>query len=79
LTLRITPVPGHDEVTLRLEGRLGVAEVPELERSADAGITALDLRDLVSADTDGLAAIRCLRDRGVQIRNASHYLALLLA
>ena len=50
-----------------------------LERSAEAGIRALDLRDLLSADEQGLAALRRLRERGVEIRNPSHYLAMRLA
>jgi ABC-type transporter Mla MlaB component len=79
VTLRITPVPSHDPETLRLAGRLRAEEVPELERSAESGVRALDLDDLVSADEEGLAALRRLRDRGVEIRNPSHYLALLLA
>jgi len=79
LTLRITPVPSPFPGTLRLEGRLRAEEVPELERSAEAGVQALDLEDLQSADEEGLAAIRRLRDRGLEIRNASHYLAMLLA
>lgn len=79
LTLRITPVPSDDPGTLRLEGRLRAEEVPELERSAEAGVRALDLEDLVSADEEGLAALRRLRDRGVEIRNPSRYLAMLLA
>lgn len=79
LTLRITPVPSAFPGTLRLEGRLRAEEVPELERSAEAGVQALDLEDLQSADEDGLAAIRRLRDRGLEIRNPSHYLAMLLA
>ena len=79
MTLRITPVPCADSGTLRLEGRLRSEEVPELERSAEAGVKALDLEDLQSADPEGLAAIRRLRDRGVEIRNPSHYLAMLLA
>ena len=78
MTLRITPVPTDDPGILRLEGRLRAEEVPELERSAAAGIRALDLSDLLSADEEGLAAIRRLRDRGVEIRNPSHYLAMLL-
>ena len=53
--------------------------MPELERSAEVGVQALDLEDLVSADEEGLAALRRLRDRGVEIRNPSHYLAMLLA
>jgi hypothetical protein len=79
LTLRITPVAGHDPETLRLAGRLRAVEVPELERSAAAGVRALDLEDLLSVDEEGLAAIRRLRDRGIEIRNASHSLAIRLA
>jgi hypothetical protein len=79
MTLRITLVPDEEAGVLRLAGRLRVAEVPELERSARAGVRALDLADLTGADEQGLAAIRRLRDRGVELRNPSHYLALLLA
>jgi len=79
LTLRITPVPSAFVGTLRLEGRLRAEEVPELEMSAEAGVQALDLEDLQSADEEGLAALRRLRDRGVEIRNPSHYLAMRLA
>jgi hypothetical protein len=78
LTLRITPVPSGDPGILRLEGRLRAEEVPVLEKSAEAGVRALDLEDLMSADEEGLAAIRRLRDRGVEIKNPSHYLAMLL-
>jgi hypothetical protein len=79
LTLRITPVPSDDPGVLRLEGRLRAEEVPVLERSAEASVRALDLTDLLSADEEGLAAIRRLRDRGIEVRNASRYLGLLLA
>jgi translation initiation factor IF-2 len=79
MTLRITPVRHEEAGVLRLAGRLGAAEVPELERSAGAGVRALDLADLTGADEEGLAAIRRLRDRGLEVRNASHYLALALA
>jgi hypothetical protein len=79
LTLRITPIPNDDPGILRLEGRLRGEEVPELERSAGPGVRALDLEGLMSADPEGLAALRRLRDRGVEIKNPSHYLAMLLA
>ena len=79
MTLRITPVPSDDPGILRLEGRLRAEEVPVLEKSAEDGVRALDLEDLMSADEEGLAAIRRLRDRGIEIRNPSHYLAMLLA
>ena len=79
LTLRITSVHVLDEGTLRLAGRLGAAEVPELERSIEAGVRALDLRDLLSADQEGVAALRRIRDRRIEIRNPSRYLAMLLS
>jgi hypothetical protein len=78
LTLRITDVPHDDRRTLRLEGRLRAEEVEELERSVEAGARALDLTYLRSADEEGLAAIRRLRDRGIEIRNPSHSLAMRL-
>jgi hypothetical protein len=79
LTLRITPVPTDNPGILRLEGRLRAEEVPVLELSAVDGVRALDLAGLASADEEGLAALRRLRDRGIEVRNASHYLAMLLA
>ena len=79
MTLRITPVTNADSGILRLEGRLRSDEVPELERSAETGVKALDLEDLQSADEDGIAVLRRLRDGGVEIRNPSHYLAMRLA
>lgn len=79
MTLRITTLGSTDSGILLLEGWLGKGEVPELEKSAEAGVQALDLKDLLSVDQDGLAALRRLRDRGVEIKNPSHYLAMLLA
>jgi ABC-type transporter Mla MlaB component len=78
MTLRITPVPDQEAGTLRLEGHLGATEVPELERSAATGVGAVDLSDLRSADHEGLAALRRLRARGLEIRNASRYLTMVL-
>jgi hypothetical protein len=79
MTLRITAIPKERPTTLRLEGRLGAEEVPELERSVDASIRHLDLRDLVSADEEGVAALRRLRGRGLKLKSASRYFALRLA
>ena len=78
MTLRICPEAHDDHQTLHLEGRLGADEVPELERSAVSGVCALDLRYLLSADEDGVAALRRLRERGIELRNPSHSLALRL-
>ena len=77
MTLRIT-LPSDDQATLRLEGNLRAVEVPELERAVAAGVRAVDLEHLLSADEKGLAALRRLRAGGVEIRNPSRYLAILL-
>lgn len=79
MTLRITPVTNHETSILRLEGRLGAEEVPELRKSLESGVRVLDLQNLVSVDEEGLEVLRGLRGRGVEIRNASHYLTLRLA
>jgi hypothetical protein len=78
MTLRITAVPDDHREALILEGRLRAEEVEELERSVEAGVRALDLTHLLSADVEGIAAIRRLRDRGIEIRNPSHSLAMRL-
>jgi hypothetical protein len=76
VTLRITPLQ-DDEAVLRIEGHLGGDAVRELERATTAAI-AVDAGDLRSADPDGLAALRELRALGIEIRNASPYLAMVL-
>ena len=78
MTLRITAEPEPDACVLRLEGRLRAEELPELEQSVAAGARVLDLAGLVAADEAGVAALRRLRGGGIEIRNASHYIALLL-
>jgi predicted transcriptional regulator len=78
VTLRIT-LPNDDQATLRLDGSLRAVEVPELERAVEDGVRAVDLEHLLSADEKGLAALRRLRAGGIEIRNPSRYLAMLLA
>jgi hypothetical protein len=78
VTLRILRVAGDEPDVLRLAGRLAAAEVPVLERSAEAGLRALDLAELLSADEEGIAVLRRLRRRGVEIRNPSRYFELVL-
>ncbi len=78
MTLRILRVASDEPDVLRLAGRLAAAEVPVLERSVAAGLRALDLADLQSADEEGIAVLRRLRRHGVEIRNPSRYFELLL-
>jgi anti-anti-sigma regulatory factor len=66
---------------VRLEGWLEAEAVAELERviSGGSGPLRLDLSELRSADTAGLAALRALRAAGTSIVGASPYIKLLLA
>jgi len=78
VTLRIIPAANDDPSVLGLAGRLAAPEVPVLERSAEAGLRVLDLSDLMSADDQGIAVLRRLRQSGVELRNVSRYIELLL-
>jgi hypothetical protein len=78
MTLRVIPAATDDPSVLGLAGRLAAAEVPVLERSAGTGLRVLDLSDLMSADDQGIALLRRLRHSGVELRNVSRYIELLL-
>ena len=66
---------------LTISGRLSAAAVEELGRVRRAieGAITVDLSSLVSADDDGIEAIRALSLAGDQIRSASPFVQLLLA
>jgi hypothetical protein len=80
MTFRITsePTTTAGDGVLRLAGRLCAAEVPVLEESASVGVRALDLSELLLADDEGVAALRRIRGRGIELRNASVYLGIRL-
>ena len=65
---------------VRVEGWLEGEAVAELDRviSGGPGPLRLDLSELRSADTAGLAALRVLRAGGASIAGASPYIKLLL-
>lgn len=82
MTLRI----GHDEkqpgAAVRLEGRLSSAELPELQRviagARGSRLLRIDVKQLMSADAEGLAVLKRLRDDGAVLEGASPYLRLAL-
>lgn len=81
MTLRI----GRDDEPpgggVRLVGRLTAEELPELERVIVAlghRPLRIDVTDLMSADTDGLAVLKRLREEGAVLEGASPYLRLAL-
>ena len=64
---------------VRLAGRLGEAQVPELLIAcADSGPLLLDLSDLLSADAAGLEALRRVEARGATFVGVPGYIQLQL-
>jgi hypothetical protein len=64
---------------VRLAGRFGEAQVPELLCACEGvGELTLDLAELVSADAVGLDALHRIRQRGARIVGASGYIQLKL-
>jgi len=72
-------VQEHDRRVVRLAGRLGIAQVPELLRAcAECGPLQLDLTDLVSADMAGLEALQRVRARGATLVGVPGYIQMKL-
>jgi hypothetical protein len=66
-----------DRLVLRLEGRLSVAQVPELLQTwADSEPAQLDLAELLSADVGGIEALRRIRDSGTALVGAPGYIRM---
>ena len=65
---------------VRLAGRLGEAQVPELLIACgEAGALELDLSDLVSADAAGLEALHRVQARGALLVGVPGYIQLQLS
>ena len=61
------------QTVVHVAGSLGAVGVPVLwaaVETSDRGAT-LDLRELVAASADGIAALRAMLERGHRLRNAS--------
>jgi hypothetical protein len=68
-----------DRRVVRLAGRLGAAQVPELLRAcADPGPLQLDLTELVSADVAGVEAIQRVRAGGARLIGVPGYIQMKL-
>ena len=66
-----------DRLVIRLEGRLSVAQVPELLKTwADTEPAELDLAELMSADMGGIEALRRIRDSGPALVGAPGYIKM---
>jgi hypothetical protein len=80
MDLRLTVGREDETMVVHVDGRLSVHGVRDLDSAVGgaAGPVVLDLTNLLSADDAGVAALRLLIERGVQLREASPYVALLL-
>ena len=78
--LRIDTETNGSSTVLRIAGNLTEQSVRELESisSDQSGTLVLDLSNLKWADTQGINAIRRLRDSGAKVRNASPLIHMLL-
>ena len=69
-----------DRRIVRLAGRLGEAQVPELLMACgEAGPLELDLSDLLSADAAGLEALQRVQARGATLVGVPGYIQLQLS
>ena len=70
-----------DRTVVRVEGRLGGAQVPDLLQvctGVSRSLLNMDLTDLLNADLAGVEALRQLRREGATLIGVSEYLRLKL-
>jgi hypothetical protein len=73
-------VDESDRRIVRLAGRLGEAQVPELLMACiEADRLVIDLSDLLSADVAGLEALQRVQARGATLVGVPGYIQLQLA
>jgi ABC-type transporter Mla MlaB component len=79
--LRISAIEENSEpVTLRLDGQVSGRWVKLLQRTCEAELkkgsrVTIDLRNVSFADRDGVALLRSLTDRQVELLNALPFIA----
>jgi anti-anti-sigma regulatory factor len=80
MTVRIVLVQEGPPGTIKLDGRLTGADVPELNLACQQikGQLILDLSDLRSLDRQGASALRELRAKGAELTGLSPYARLLV-
>lgn len=81
MPVRIRKTCESNQTVFWVDGYLTTGDVHELDRAyrAAQGSRILDLSNLQSADSHGVECLRSLVSLGAEIRNASQYVALLLA
>jgi anti-anti-sigma regulatory factor len=80
LTIRVSTEAGETITTIRIEGTLSSASVPDVRAACGSANPPLrlDLSGLRSADSDGIRALRSLSEAGAELHGASPYINQLL-
>lgn len=80
MQIRITRTDSDTAAIVQVDGRLTVTAVPELERECQSprGALYLDLKNLLSADAEGVKALNKLVESGARLVGESPYVRLQL-
>ena len=80
MTIRVSTEVGEAVTTIRIEGRLTSAAVPDVKAACESANPPLrlDLSGLWSADRDGIRALRSLSEAGAELYRANSYIRQLL-
>ena len=80
MTIHVSTEVGETATTIRIEGWLTAADLPDVRAACESAKPPLrlDLSGLHSADIDGILALRSLLGRGAELHGASPYIRQLL-
>jgi anti-anti-sigma regulatory factor len=80
LAFRVSTEAGDTVTTIRIEGQLTSASVPDVRAACGSANPPLrlDLSGLRSADSDGIRALQSLSEAGAELHGANPYINQLL-
>jgi anti-anti-sigma regulatory factor len=80
LTIRVSTEAGETVTTIRIEGKLTSADVPDVRAACESANLPLrlDLSGLRSTDSDGIRALQSLSEAGAELHGANPYVRQLL-
>ncbi len=80
MAIRFSTEVGETATTIRIEGRLAAADLPDVRAACESAKSPLrlDLSGLNSVDIDGIRELRSLSEKGAELDGASPYIRQLL-